>query len=104
MTERDATTQHRRQLLELVPGIASWVNGVPVKRLPCAGAWFDVGACWEPHDEHWQRLCLADALSRVNSGHYPRLEDPPGMRRYYGGVREAFRLQRNAELERDGVP
>jgi len=81
----------RKRLLALVGGIQDSVNGVPVKRIPCAGVWFEVASCWEPHDIHWQRLRLADAISRVSSGHYPRLEDPPGMRRYYARLRERLR-------------
>lgn len=96
-----STEQARQKLLELVPGIPGNINGVPVKREPCTGEWFEVGTCWEPHDEHSQRLRLADAISRVKSGHYPRLQDPPDMRRYYARLQEEFRVQRNAELEQE---
>ena len=96
-----STDEARQQLLSLVPGVRADLNGVPVRRLPCTGSWFDVGTCWEPHDEHWQRLRLSDAISRVKSGYYPRLVDPPDMRAYYRRKREEFRIARNAELDEE---
>lgn len=62
----------RAQLLALTTGVAN-INGVPVKRIPCAGAWFDVGVCEDNPDIRWQRLRLVDAVSRCKSGYFPRL-------------------------------
>lgn len=82
-------------LLELVSGVPTTINGVPVTRIPCAGRWFDVGVHWEPHDVTKQRLRLADAISRVKSGYYPRLANPPGMRAYYERLRDEQRIHLN---------
>lgn len=92
------TADARRRLLELVPGIPSNINCVPVTRLPCAGTWFRVGVHIDHPDICWQTLRLADAISRVKSGYFPTLKDPPGLRAYYAALREEFRLARNAEL------
>lgn len=67
--------QVRCRLLELAPGVMSQVNGVPVKRLPCDGIWFDVGICEvDGSFRPMQMLRLVDAISRCKSGHYPTLK------------------------------
>lgn len=67
----------RDALRALEAGIPTWLNGVPVRRLPCAGAWFDVGSCVEHPDIRYQRLRLADAALRIRSGDFPTLGEPP---------------------------
>ena len=94
-----STADARRQLLELVPGVPSYIGSVPVMRLPCDGTWFRVGVHYDYPDIFWQTLRLADAISRVKSGYFPTLKDPPDLRRYYAALREEFRLARNAERE-----
>jgi hypothetical protein len=91
-------TDWRSQLLALQPGIPTWLNGLPVTRIPCDGAWFRVGI----HEDYpcitYQELRLCDAISRVASGYFPRLKTAPGLRKWVEQQREEFRLRRNAEL------
>lgn len=66
----------RKRLLDLTPGTPTYLNGVPVCRLPCAGTWFRVGVHVDYPCVTWQVLRLADAISRVASGHFPTLPKP----------------------------
>jgi hypothetical protein len=66
----------RERLLAMDPATGEReINGVPVRRVPCDGAWFEVGLCEEGNGmtRRWQMLRLADAVSRCKSGHFPRL-------------------------------
>ena len=94
-----STEDARRELLELVPGVPSYIGNVPVVRVPCEGCWFRVGVHYDYPDICWQTLRLVDAISRVKSGYFPTLKNPPDVCSYYAALREAFRQARNAELE-----
>jgi hypothetical protein len=71
----------RAALLKLRPADRTWVNGVPVMRVPCAGIWFEVASVW--HDlsrtglgsdagPRMQMLQLPDAAARCASGYVER--------------------------------
>lgn len=94
-------TDWRAELLKLTPGIPTWLNGVPVTRIPCAGEWFRVGVHEDYPDVTKQTLRLPDALSRVRSGYFPRLPNAPGLNAYIGRLQEEHRVARNAELEEE---
>ena len=89
----------REELLSLQPGTPTWLNGVPVNRLPCDGIWFDVGV----HEDYpcitYQRLNLSDALSRVRSGYFIRLPNAPDLNSYYARCREEQRIALNREFD-----
>lgn len=73
--------QARAALLALRPADRSWVNGVPVMRVPCAGYWFEVVVRWNDmagvsmgsDGVVTQMLRLDDATNRCASGYVERL-------------------------------
>jgi hypothetical protein len=73
--------QAKAALLKLQPADRTWVNGVPVMRVPCAGCWFDVVVRWNDMSAMSmgsdgtvsQMLKLPDAAARCASGYVERL-------------------------------
>lgn len=73
--------ESRAKLLALQPADRTWVNGVPVMRVPCAGCWFDVMVRWNDlsavsmgsDGTVSQMLQLCDAAMRCASGYVERL-------------------------------
>jgi len=68
-------------LLALRPCDRSWVNGVPVMRVPCAGVWFEVASVWQDLTRMglgsdtgptMRMLRLPDAVMRCASGYVER--------------------------------
>ena len=87
---KDSAAEYRAQLLAITPGVRHDINGVPVKRIPCVGEWFEVGVNEDYPCITWQRLRLVDAISRVKSGYFPRLKNRPGTNKVWTKEHDDF--------------
>lgn len=87
--ELSTRAEWRRALLALPKGEPTWLNGVPVTRLPCAGTWFLVGIHDQIADYFCQTLRLSDAVGRARAGNFVRLPKGPPLRLTCGDCQQA---------------